>query len=97
MSKFYENKLNFIFVIDDETFQFIFEPKQYFRIQVYFKFCEKENLYLSEDSYLGTLFLNEKNKEKRYYPLKIDSSKVNKDTTLEYIHFSLTMCNIRNV
>ena len=56
MSKFYQNKLNFIFIIDDESFQFVFEPKEYNRIQVLFKFCEKENLYLSEGSYLGLLY-----------------------------------------
>ena len=64
MTKFYENTSNFIFIIDDESFQFIFEPKQYNRIQIFFKLCEKENLNLSIGSYLGTSYINEKNEEK---------------------------------
>ena len=99
MTKFYENKLNFIFIIDDESFEFIFEPKQYNRIQVYFKFCEKGNLNLSIGSYIGTCYINEKNEEKNYYSLKIEKTidKNNENKTLEYIHFSGKISNERNV
>ena len=97
MPKFYQNKLNFIFIIDDESFQFVFEPKQYNRIQVLFKFCEKENIYLSEGSYLGTCYINDKNEEKNYFPLKIKENEINENKTLEYIHFSDKMSNERDL
>ena len=97
MSNFYNNKLNFIFIIDDESFQFIFEPKQYNRLQILFKFCGKKNLYLSKGSYIGTIYINDKNKEKNHHYFEIKSDGINEKTTLEFIHFSIKMCNKRDL
>ena len=85
MAELYKNKTNFIFIIDNEEFCFIFEDKQYDRILPVLKLNETRSIYLS----VGTMLKYYKSKSGEISEIKLIKKieNVNKEKSILITNF----------
>ena len=95
MAELYKNKTNFIFIIDNEEFPFIFEDKQYNRILPILKLNEFKNIYLSKGTMLKYYKSDTGEISEKKLIEKIEN--VNKEKSILFINFFKKYSGIINL